>query len=111
MLKVNFTVSQLREMIQILDFHNTASEHPDPELELIQARLEEVINVDRWNPLRQLPPLGLKVLLKRILSSEQVYAVRNELAESYSPEVLKMNINGVETNLKTSEWYWTSEYD
>lgn len=111
MLKVNFTVSQIRELIQVLDFQNSSSECPDPQLELIQTRLEEIIEVDRWNPLRQLPPLGLKVLIRSVIPGDMTFAIRNKLADSYSPDYLVMNINGKEETLKTSDWYWTSEYD
>lgn len=110
MLKVNFTVSQLRKLIQVLYFQNRSGDY-DPELELMQSRLEEVLEVDRWNPLRQLPPLGVRVLLKSSTNNILHYATRTCLADSYSPESLQMSIDGVEEVLLTSDWYWTSEYD
>lgn len=111
MLKVNFKATELVAVIDALE------QVYDPEaLELLEMsslikRLSEVLDIDRWNPLRQLPPLGIRILLKSVNTGDRKFAVRNTLADSYAPEFLELTIDGSKEVLKTSEWYWTSEYE
>lgn len=111
MIKVNFTATELVAIIDALE------QVYDPEsldllgMDTLMKRLNEVLDVDRWNPLRQLPPLGIRILLKSTNNADRKFAVRNTLADSYAPEFLELTIDGSKEVLKTSEWYWTSEYE
>ena len=111
MIKVNFRASEVCTLVDALEQFAGTYEGEDPDITLMIRKLNEVLDVDRWNPLSQLPPLGMKVLLRRANSGDLRFAVRNKLASSYSPKTLVMEIADEEVGLDTRDWYWTMDYD
>ena len=105
---INLSYFELQYLISIIEESGDNSSKAED----LHAKLVSAQN-DLWKPLRQLPPLNVIVVLKN-LDGDMIFAKRVSLADSYSPDSLKMkmdhtplSVDGAEElELDTSKYMW-----
>lgn len=118
-MNVNFKVSEIQELLWILDRISCNSEvegeiQATPVVvDAIQSKLKEANEVTRWNPISTLIPLGQKVLVKHVPTGEMKFVVRHDLADSYAPIFQKVVEVGTQEvlELQLGQHRWTRNYD
>lgn len=108
-MNVNLTIREINELREVVDFiiGSLDEDHFNKELlNGIEAKLEEIVNVSRWEGINTLIPLGVKVLVKPDKGTN-FFATRVEMADSYAPsqqKVVKETGEVVTLNLSLDSW-------
>ena len=99
---INLTFYELKYLKRLLE---ERAEYDDGDPALLSKVTQELES--RWNPLHQLPPLNIPVILKGEAGSE-ILVVREKLADSYSPKTLSLLVlpERTEVLLDTVCWKW-----
>ncbi|QGH45174.1 hypothetical protein [Bacteriophage Eos] len=114
-MKITLNVKEVNILMEAIDGWLDHGPHTsdDPEsttLNLIWKKLKEVRDSDRWMPLSQLPPLGIKVMVREVETNRQFLAIRTTYADSYAPSDIEMTVDGKNLFLNTKQYHWTNDY-
>lgn len=114
-MNINIRSSEARILMEAVEgwLEHGPLKAEDPEFSILcvlSNKLNEALNIDRWKPLSQLPPLGMKVMMREVGSNRQFLAIREVYASSYAPTEIEMVIDGSNRFLNTRDYHWTNDY-